>query len=55
MRVLRTAADIAKARGDVPNAREALAQALARTAHAVLMPNQKKLRELRKSRLDALR
>jgi len=44
LRVFGLAAEIAKARGDVPGERAALEQALSHTEHAVLNENQKKLR-----------
>ncbi len=55
MRVFATAADIAKARGDVAAERRALEQALARTERAVLSPGQKKLRARLEKRLADLK
>ena len=53
LRVFALAADVAKARGDLPGERAALEQAQARTAKAVLNDGQKKLRaELDKRRHD---
>jgi thioredoxin-like negative regulator of GroEL len=54
LRVLGLAAEIAKARADVPGERAALEQALTRTEHAVLNENQKKLRAEIAERLRAL-
>lgn len=54
LRVLGLAAEIAKARADVPGERAALERALARTDHAVLNDNQKKLRAEIAERLRAL-
>jgi thiol-disulfide isomerase/thioredoxin len=54
LRVFDLAADIAKARGDVATERAALQQGLARTAHAVLNDNQKKLRASLEKRLQEL-
>ncbi|HEY8078561.1 MAG TPA: thioredoxin family protein [Labilithrix sp.] len=54
MRVFATAADIAKARGDVAAERRALEQALGRTAHASLSPGQKKARDRLEKRLSEL-
>jgi thiol-disulfide isomerase/thioredoxin len=54
LRVFDLAADIAKARGDVPAERAALEQGLARTTRAVLNENQKKLRAGLEKRLHEL-
>ena len=55
MRVLSLKADIAKARGDRAAEIAALAQALARSEHAVLPEGQKAVREGLVKRLAALR
>jgi thiol-disulfide isomerase/thioredoxin len=54
LRVFGLAAEIAKARGDVPGERAALEQAMSHTAHAVLNENQKKLRASLAKRLRDL-
>jgi thiol-disulfide isomerase/thioredoxin len=54
LRIFDLAADIAKARGDVAAQRKALEQGLARTTHAVLNENQKKLRATLEKRLHEL-
>ena len=54
LRVFGLAAEIAKARADVPGERAALEQAMSRTAHAVLNENQKKLRASLADRLRDL-
>ena len=54
LRVFGLAAEIAKARSDVPGERSALEQALSRTAHVVMSDSQKKLRADLADRLRAL-
>ncbi len=54
LRIFALAADIAKARGDVPAERAALEQAQARTAKAVLNEGQTKLRAELEKRLRDL-